>query len=366
MKRILQRIDEILARVPADSRYGRRVHDEIVEHLEQSAAARVREGQALDTALDEAVAAFGSSEELERVYYRDYVSARYLWSLIDREWFGDGRWLRNAGAMLLAVGVVLYQLLPTLAAYVGALAIARAHVNDLIQDGALARSAIRSEVDWGLPLAVDPQFGDVRLWGILTGIGLAAFLVGGFRSLRRLRLPVGHTDTLVAVAVAVAGVAAVLTAADPSLFADAFVATLYLPEDGATRPTGLHLQWQMGLGAVAVLAALAVWIFVRAVRVGVGDTWLLRQGAGWLAVAAASLLLMSHPPLRGAMNAMESDPDSVAPARLLMTFYRDITWFVFGALGLATAILRLNAVFASADRIHAARQVTDQSVTADR
>ena len=68
MRTSLQRIDQILARVPADSRIGRDVHAEVTTHLEESLASKVADGAGYDAALEAALDDFGESRELGRVY----------------------------------------------------------------------------------------------------------------------------------------------------------------------------------------------------------------------------------------------------------------------------------------------------------
>ena len=85
MKELLQQLDDVLCRVPPDSVCGRRVRDEMLDHLAESASERVAAGQGFEAALGGAVAAFGHPEELERDDYRDYLRTRYWLGRIDRE-----------------------------------------------------------------------------------------------------------------------------------------------------------------------------------------------------------------------------------------------------------------------------------------
>lgn len=354
MRTSLQRIDEILARVPADSRIGREVHAEVTTHLEESLASKVAQGAGYDDALEAALDDFGESRELERVYYRDYVAQRYLWGVFDREAWRDGRWLRDLGAALVLLGIVLYQLLPTVGAHVGALSIAMAQANGLGGKPDLVRAVVDTASERALPFALDPRVEGIRVWSVLTGIGVLLLAHGGARSLRRLRLPATAADFALIAGVALAGFLSILLTTDPSGYADAFVSSLYETE-GDVSIDALDAWGRFAMFGSVLLVALAGWVFLRAGKAGVADTFLLRRGAANLLLMVAALYLLSHPELRAALPQMAEDANAFPPARLLQMLRSDLLLFVAGALLSGWAVLGLRRTFAEADRVFRAR-----------
>ena len=362
MRTSLQRVDEILARVPADSRIGREVHSEITAHLEEATANHVADGKGYDVALDVTLDDFGASEELERVYYRDYVAQRYWLGWVDREAWRDGRWVRELGVALVLLGILLYQVLPTVAGSVAALSVAVSQLGGASADGDSLRSLVEAAPELALPLALDPKVGGVRVWGLLAGVGVLLLALAGARSLRRLRLPVSAADVALVAAVAVAGFLSILTTTDPGLYTDAFAASLFVTPLEAS-PTGLQTQGYFALVGGLVLVALALWVFVRAIRAGVADTYLLRRGAIYILAMVAALYLMAHPQLRAGLDRMAIDRSAFSPVQLFRLLRGDLTWFVGGAVIFVWAVLGISRTFAEADRIFAARRSADEPLS---
>ncbi len=355
MKPVLQRIDAILARIPADSRSGRKIHGEMVDHLGDAVAARVAEGEAYEAALEHAVDDFGPADELEPAYYRDYVRSRYLLGFVDREAFGDGRLLRSLGITLLLLGVLCYQVLPTVAAHAGSMALVHALLTSALQDPGSARGLMETAVEQTLPFELDPRLGAVRPWGVVMGVGLLLFVVAGARSLRRLRMSVSGAELLLLGLLGAGGAVSLLTTVDPSRYALAFIAGVFLPVADDPARDGLEAQGVFAWWTSVAVVAGGVWIWFRAWRAGVADTFLLRQGAFWLLVLALSIHWMSHPLLRDGLLRMAEDPDAIPPAQIHGLLTGDLTRFVAGSVGLVAATLGLGRVFAAADRVFLAR-----------
>lgn len=355
MKTALRRIDRILGRVPADSATGRRIHGEIVDHLEQSIADEVDRGTSYEAALERAVDQFGDSEALERDYYRDYVATRYRLGLIDREALSLPRLLRRLGAFLFIASLLLYLLLPTVAIHVGVLSVSTAWLNDLDGTADDARRSMTAAVEYALPPSLDPRIGDFRPWSVLAAIGFSLFAIFGAWSLKRLRLQVGLSDVLVGCAIAAFGAVSLVVTADPEVYAAVFVDTLFDTSPYGPDAPDLSLQTLVARIGAGLVVAVALWVFWRAQQSGVADTYLLRRGAIWLGIAAISLLGLSHGTLQEAILQLRNRPDGLPPAQLYGALRADLSWFVLGSLGLVLATWKIDTLFADADRIATAR-----------
>lgn len=365
MRAAMEMVDRLLERVPADSVYGRRIRTEVLDHLEEAVSSRVADsGRPLGEVLDNAVTSFGEGGALEHDYYTEYVRSRYALGWIDREVVRHPeRLLLRAGLWLLLIGFAFFAVLPTVTTFTRFSTLAAAgavFVTDATQATPLAIQSL-ADLD-----RLAPWWQSSALWTSVLVVGVIAFTAGALRASRRARLiaPAASTSrTALAAMLPLAALGFALTAT-PAHYSDALSVHLTRftswieSSTQLTHATGtVATGFQVGVGLVAIVLAVAVATLLAARKARRSDTVPLRHAAIGVILACVGIGLTSHPTLILAHRraiASEAAPD---PRSLASGLSLDFVAFLVGSLLVVIAIRTIHDAFVEIHRTALARRV---------